>query len=177
MSTSTKTTPINPALIVFGTPKGTRGPRAAWFRAEYADRVTSAAQRQGLATVAVGSNETRAAAGVLKEGQLKVGGQLVMPCVSQEVVNRLRGLIPVLAADTVGTTVPGVQVPASIWDTLKPTDIVLAAWLDKAGDPDGWYEATIMNIQNGVYTLRWLYNGKELLVRLKRQHVALMFPG
>jgi hypothetical protein len=174
MSTSTKTTPITPALIVFGTPKGTRGPRAAWFRAEYAQRARSAAQRQGLAILPVDSNETRAAVGALKEGQLKVGGQLVMPCVSQEIVNRLRGLIP--ATDHVGTTVAGVQVPSSIWDTLKPTDLVLAAHLEK-GQPYGWFEAIILKIENGTYTLRWADYPKDGLIRLQRQHIALMFPG
>jgi hypothetical protein len=36
MKTSTTTAPVPPTLIVFGTPKGATEPRAAWFRAEYA---------------------------------------------------------------------------------------------------------------------------------------------
>ena len=94
MSTTNNTKLAVPALIVFGTPKGAKAPHAAWFRAAYAARVVTAARRQALSTIAVESNETRAVAATLKEGQLKAGGQLVMPCVSQDMLNQLRRLMP-----------------------------------------------------------------------------------
>ena len=64
-----------------------------------------------------------------------------------------------------------------MWDTLKPADLVLAAELDKNGEPDGWYEATIMKIEDGVYTVRWFYAPELGFIRLQRQHIALMYPG
>ena len=113
MSTTNNTKPIMPALIVFGTPKGAKAPHAAWFRAAYAARVVTAARRQALWTVVVESNETRAVAATLKEGQLKAGGQLVMPCVSQDVLSRLRRLMPQplvgSAASPAGATTPPCQ--------------------------------------------------------------------
>jgi hypothetical protein len=183
MSTTKDTMSTEPALIVFGTPKGARSPHAAWFRAAYVNRVSVAAQRQGLATIAVETDATRAAAATLKEGQLKAGGQLVMPCVTQEMLNRLNGLVPKPrpspAEGPVSPATAGVQVPVSVWDKLKPTDLVLAADLDKAGEPNGWYEANIMKIEDGIYTVRWYheYEGEPRIVRRERQHIALMYPG
>jgi hypothetical protein len=181
MSTTKDTKPNGPALIAFGTPKGAKAPHAAWFRTGYADRAASAARRHGLATIRVESAGTQAVAALLKEGQLKAGGQLVMPCVSQDTLNRLRALVPVPSAppgnSPGGSVTAGVQVPVSVWDTLKPSDLVLAADLDKNGEADGWYEATIMKIENGVYVVRWYYEPTMPFVRLQRQHIALMYPG
>jgi hypothetical protein len=181
MSTTNNTKSTEPELIVFGMPKGARSPHAAWFRASYANRVTVAAQRQGLATLTVESDATRAAAALLKEGELKAGGQLVMPCVSQEALNRLNSLLPkppaTSAESSAKPVTAGVQVPVSVWDKLKPADLVLAAALDKNGEPYGWYEATIMKVENGIYTLRWYYEPEAGFVRLQRQHIALMCPG
>jgi hypothetical protein len=173
MSTSsTKTTPpVSPALIVLGTPAGVKEPQAAWFRAEYAERAKSAALRQGLSTILVTSNDTRAAAAMLKEGQMKAGGQLMMPSVSEKTISRLRGFV------VAASVKPGVQVPESVWDNMKPSDLVLAAELDKNGEPEGWYEATIMQIENGIYTVRWLYAPELGFLRLQRKHIAVMFPG
>ena len=142
-----------------------------------------AAQRQGLATITVESDATRAAAASLKEGELKAGGQLVMPCVTQEVLTRLNSLLPKPPASSAESSAnpvtAGVQVPVSVWDKLKPTDLVLAADLDKAGEPNGWYEANIMKIEDGIYTVRWYqeYEGEPRIVRRQRQHIALMYPG
>jgi hypothetical protein len=181
MGTSTSNAKSNaPALIVFGTPVGTKEPHAAWFRAEYAERAKLAAQRDGLTSLSVNSSDTRAAAQTLKEGQLKAGGQLAMPSISQETMARLRTLatnVPVTPGNPFSKTAPGVQAPVSVWDKLKPADLVLAAFLDKAGEPDGWYEATIMKIENGTFTVRWYYEPKSGFVRLQRQHIAIMFPG
>lgn len=180
MSTTNNTKSTEPELIAFGMPKGARSPHAAWFRGSYANRVTVAAQRQGLATLTVETDATRAAAASLKEGQLKAGGQLVMPCVSQELLKRLNGLLPKppasSAAGLSSPTSAGVQVPVSVWETLKITDVVLAAHLEQ-GVPDGWYEAIIMKIDRGIYTLRWADYPEDGLVRLQRQHIALMYPG
>jgi hypothetical protein len=73
-------------------------------------------------------------------------------------------------------TIAGVQVPASVWDTLKPTEVVLAAQLEN-GVPDGWYEAIIMKIDGGTFTLRWADYPRDPIVRVQRQHIALMYPG
>jgi hypothetical protein len=75
--------------------------------------------------------------------------------------------------------IAGVQVPVSVWDKLKPTDLVLAADLDKASEPNGWYEASIMKIEEGIYTVRWYqeYEGEPRIVRRQRQYIALMYPG
>jgi hypothetical protein len=180
MSTTNNTKSTMPALIVFGTPKGAKAPHAAWFRAAYAARVVTAARRQALTTIAVESNETRAVAATLKEGQLKAGGQLTMPCVSQDMLSQLRRLMPQppgsSAPSPTGSTIAGVQVPFAVWDTLKPTDVVLAAHLEN-GVPDGWYEAIILKIEGGTFTLRWADYPEDGLVRLRRQHIALMYPG
>jgi hypothetical protein len=182
MSTTTKNhKPAAPTLIVFGTPKGARAPHGAWFPAPYAERAQLAAHRQNLATVAVETEDARAAAALLKEGQLKAGGQLIMPCISQELLNRLRRLVPATPPSSppngrAGPTTPGVKVPAALWDTLKVTDVVLAAHLDN-GLPDGWYEAVIMKIEGGIFTARWADYPEDGLVRLQRQHIALMYPG
>jgi hypothetical protein len=181
MSTTKDTKPIVATLIVFGTPKGAKAPHAVWFRTGYTDRAASAARRHGLATIRVESAATRAVAATLKEGELKAGGQLVMPCVTQDTLNRLRALVPVPPEtpgnSPGGSVTVGVQVPVAVWDTLKPCDLVLAADLDKNGEPDGWYEATIMKIENGVYVVRWYYEPTMPFVRLRRQHIALMYPG
>ena len=165
---------------MFGTPKGAKAPHAAWFRAAYAARVVTAARRQALTAIAVELNETRAVAATLKEGQLKAGGQLTMPCVSQDMLNQLRRLMPQPPGSSApspnGATTAGVQVPVSVWDTLKLTDVVLAANLEN-GVPEGWYEAIIMKIEGDTFTLRWADYPREALVRLQRQHIALMYPG
>jgi hypothetical protein len=161
-------------------PKGAKAPHAAWFRAAYAERARTAAKRQGLTALPVESAETRAVAATLKEGQLRAGGQLVMPCVSQNMLNQLQRLTAVPPPNTTGAATgrvtPGVNVPVAVWDTLKITDVVLAAHLEK-GVPDGWYEAVIMKIENGVFTLRWVDYPDHGLVRLPRQYLALMYPG
>jgi hypothetical protein len=130
--------------------------------------------------VAVDTDDTRAAAKALNEGQLKAGGRLVMPSVSHEMLDRLRGLIAAVASDIAGghtnPTVPGPQVPTSCWDALKPTDIVLAAYFE-AGEIEGWWEAVIINIQSDTYTVRWVSEPKSAPVRVQRKHIALMFPG
>jgi hypothetical protein len=180
MSSSKTGNTTVPTLIVFGMPKGAKAPHAAWFRSAYAERARTVAKRQGLTALSVESAEARAVAATLKEGQLKAGGQLVMPCVSQDMLNTLRRLPPVppasAAALAPGRVTPGVNVPVAIWDTLKVTDVVLAAHLEK-GVPDGWYEAVIMKIENDVFTLRWADYPQDGLVRLPRQYLALMYPG
>lgn len=182
MVTSTSNGKSNaPALIVFGTPKGTKAPHGAWFPVQYAERSLAAAQQQGLIALPVDSDPSRAAAAQLKEGQLKAGGQLVLPTISPQLLSRLRDLAPQTQTPAQdvrqGSTTPGVQAPAALWNTLKPTDVVLAAFLDRSGEPDGWYEATIMKVENGIYTLRWLYEPQLGFIKLQRQHIALMFPG
>lgn len=180
MSTTTKNGRSNdPALIVFGMPKGARAPHAAWFSGTYANRAKVAADQHGLSTLTVGSQVTRAVAATLKEGQLKAGGQLVTPCVTEGMLHQLRSVIPqplpgsTLAANNSG--VARVQVPATVWDALKPNDLVLAADLDKSGVPDGWYEAVIVQVDDGSFTLRWVDYGHEGLVRRQRRHIALMY--
>jgi hypothetical protein len=180
MSSSKNGNATVPALIVFGMPKVAKAPHAAWFRAAYAERARTAAKRQGLTALSVEPAETRAVAATLKEGQLKAGGQLVMPCVSQNMLHQLQRLPPAAPPTTAGAAAgrvtPGVNVPVAIWDTLKITDVVLAAHLEK-GVPDGWYEAVIMKIENGVFTLRWADYPNNGLIRLPRQYLALMYPG
>ena len=181
MSTTTnEIEPNMPALIVFGTPTGTSVPQAAWFRGSYAERAKQASQRHAFRTIPVVTDETRAAAATLSEGQLKPGGQLILRDVTKEVLERLTRLIPVVSAvatpAAAGPTAVAARISSSLWDTLKITDYVLAAHLEN-GEPEGWYEAIIIKIEGPTYTLRWAYAPEEGLIRVQRRHIALMLPG
>jgi hypothetical protein len=165
MNTTTQDTEPNvPALIVFGIPSKGTTPQAAWYRASQVERARQAAQQQGFTAIPVDSDDTRAIAATLNEGQLKAGGQLALSIVPHDVLERLRAL-------TAGT-----GIPMGLWHLLKVTDTVLAADLIN-GEPDAWYEAVIIKIEDGVFTLRWTYAPEEPLFKLKRQHIALMFPN
>lgn len=180
--------PPGPALIVFGVLPSEATPRAGWFPVEQAARAENAARVLGLLFLAIDSGELRTLASTLLEkGNLTSTGQLQLAAVSSEFVSDLvlrhrakhtaslpRGPESGQGGPPLGHR-PRSPIPKSLWDALTLTDVVLAAHLED-GEPAGWWEAVILNVRYGTYTLRWCDYPDEGLFRRQRKHIALLFP-
>lgn len=68
------------------------------------------------------------------------------------------------------------DVPADPWDKLAVGNLVLAADLDKRGEPESWYEAVIVRITPASFILRFRDYPKDGLLARTRKHVALLHP-
>ena len=195
-----------PALIVFGINQPVGCPQAAWFRAAHVKRVYATAQRIGFSSIAVDSEERRAFAAKLEEGQLLAGRKLLLPAITDELYQQLSNLIadkataaedrapkeqepestPKADAETgphpPSEPEPSAEAPAATtvtaaaWSTLTPGTRVLALYLDKRGNPEGWWEAEVVHIREGVFFLTWCDEPEAGVVMRHRDQIALMLP-
>jgi hypothetical protein len=193
-----------PALIVFGFNKALGCPQAAWFSASLVKRVYAAAQRIGLSNAAVDSEERRGLAAKLSEGQLLSGGKLLLPAIEDQLYQQLQGLLvkqpaaaearapangePDAAAkpgdlpnvqeptELAPPTEAAVPVTAAAWNAITPGTRVLALYLDKRGNPDGWWEADVVHIRRGVFFVTWSDDPDAGVVMRQRDQIALILP-
>lgn len=63
-----------------------------------------------------------------------------------------------------------------LWDALAVGDVVLAADLDKKGEPECWFEAVIVRITPTSFILRFRDYPRDGLLSRTRRHVALLHP-
>ena len=63
------------------------------------------------------------------------------------------------------------------WSRLSVGALVLAADLDKKGEPDCWYEAIIVRITPATFILRFRDYPRDGLLARTRRHVALLHPA
>ena len=195
-----------PALIVFGINQPVGCPQAAWFRAAHMKKVYATAQRIGFSSIAVDSDERRALAAKLSEGQLLSGGKLLLPAINDELYQQLLGLIAdeIIAAEdrapkdgepgftpkADAETAPQsplelepsaeasapTPVTAAAWSALTPGTRVLALYLDKRGNSDGWWEAEIVHIREDVFFLTWCDEPEAGVIMRHREQIALVLP-
>ena len=176
----------DPALIVFGTSSHADKPQAGWFREAYAGRARSAAQRHGLSTITINTDQARAAAAGLAEGKLQVGGRITMPVVGEEVVQHLRTLLPIepITSETIARTDPeasptvtsAAPVTSAAWDALTVGTVVLSPYFGKRNELEGWWEATIVDIKGEKFFLSWRDEPELGVFQRLRHHIALLPP-
>jgi hypothetical protein len=189
-----------PALIVFGFNQPIGSAQAAWFRAAHVKKVYTVAQRIGFSSIAVDSDERRELAAKLEAGQLLSGGKLLLPAIADELYQQLLGFVAdqVIAAEADASTAeePGptpsadseappqsptemhaaAPVTAAAWSTLTAGTRVLALYLDKRGNPEGWWEAEIVHVKGGRFFITWCDEPNSGVVIRDREQIALMLP-
>ena len=181
-----------PALILFGKKKAKR-PIAVWFRAKDADLAQWVARRQRLSMIRADTTPARGMIKSLPEWQFEDDGPAVVPIVKQELYDQLQafaaeqsafdgppaeGETPVLSDQGVGPASDTrlAQLGDQLWDELATGRLVLAAELDRKGQPDGWSEAVILAIQPRGYILHWRDFPEDGLIWRPRQLIALLYP-
>jgi hypothetical protein len=70
------------------------------------------------------------------------------------------------------TALPTISV--DLWRQLKPGSLVLAAAFDEQDNLDGWWEAVIVRIDDGV--VRWRDYPKEPVASSSHEYIALLHP-
>lgn len=65
----------------------------------------------------------------------------------------------------------------SLWDGLTVGHVVLAPEFDRQGEPDDWYAAVILAVDEGTYILHWRNYPEQGLVKRERRHIALLHPA
>jgi hypothetical protein len=78
-----------PALLVYGKPTSPDLPQASWFRAEYRQAVTAAAQTLKFSVIDIKSDAERALIVGVHEGVLKGSGRMIVGSVTSEAYRRI----------------------------------------------------------------------------------------
>lgn len=178
------------ALVLFGVLSYRKTPVGAWFRSEDAAVARWIARHEHLTLFAPTTDAARTVAGLLKEWQLKGNGRPDLPSISGSVWENLRSLAaapseadgePAEAegpsADDDATAAARARDADALWNSLVVHSVVLARYLDSDGDDCGWWEAVILAIHDGVYTLAWTDEPESGLFRRRLHELALTHPG
>jgi len=184
-ATNDKESQADAAVIVFGTARGARLPQAGWFRAKDRDAAAAFAVKFGLSVLAVDTDTVRDLIPQVREAQLKLGQDPLIPPIDGTLLQRLTALHREAIKRTAGLKVPVLGGSSAVapppperarWDALRVGDLVLAADLDPDGSPDGWFEAVITAIDGDIFHVRFRDYPEEGIAKLGRRHIALLYP-
>ena len=171
-----------PALIVFGRIRGSKVDQAAVFLKKDADAAKKAAADAGLSSLEVQTEEHRHAAAALPEGAINAHGRFSLSPASPEIIAELDRLLKAATGQEV-TSAGGAKsetalptISADLWRQLKPGSLVLAAAFDEQDNLAGWWEATIVRVDDGEFLVRWRDYPKEPVASRSHEYIALLHP-
>jgi hypothetical protein len=175
--------PADIALVVFGT-KG-RQSHASRFGVEAAQSAQEAARAMGMATLRITSPAQLAVARRLPKGTVSAKGRTSLPLVAPALYNKLLAIAgtdsPPPTPPSQPATEPGKKPPIANdakrdefggWTGLQKNAVVLAT----ESPDEGWWEATVVHVNDTILTLRWRdYPSLPQFQRTLTQ-VALLHP-
>lgn len=178
----------NAPLVIFGLGEDKK-PRAARFDPAQGEAVRKAAALMGLRVGVPKTPEASELTNKLAVGQLYASGRGLTPLVKPDLYAKLiekLDLEPVTVASPPKGTNAAPATPAKAaeapqtalggaWAVLKVGDKVIAP--ERRPQEDGWWPGVITAINKDRITLRFLDAPKQPPVTLKRQAVALLYPG
>lgn len=157
---------IEPAVIVFGMNENAI-PQAAWFPESEAALAIKAAGLMQLRAARIASDEHRALAKELRQGQVYAHSRTFAPIVNETLYGRLFELCG--EAPVQDLSLP---LPAS-FDVVEAGSLVLALDGDTEG---GWWEAVVVGFKDDLLQLRWRYEPRNASFIRTRQQIAMLHP-
>jgi hypothetical protein len=175
-------------LVLFGIDN--RGkPKGARFGREHASLAIKAATQLQLNVLA--SNDPKVAEIVarLPVGRVHATGRTFVPFIRRDLYDRLVAAAPngnlhqpstPPPSGASGNAAGGSRPPGSApnlprnWHDISVGDVVLAQEQDPE---DGWYEATVIEVNGDMLTLRWRDYPRERKLVRHRLRVGLRYPG
>lgn len=167
MTNSTYALPVS-ALIAFGRDEKRR-PRGAWF-SQPNDKLLAALLEMRCQVLSSVPKALAELARKLPEGRLLSSGKVVMPSIqkdlhekisaacAKEKINKTDSLNERLLPDGERSAgAPRESGGSQYWNTLRAGDVVLAPF----GPDEGWWEATVIERENNVLTLKYRDHPKE----------------
>jgi hypothetical protein len=178
-----------PLSVVFGIPRGGKMPVGARFSAADAEVARWIAHHHGLDLLQATSAPAAELAALLREWQLRANGAPILPVISLTVWENLRSLLPNVAVDR---AIPGASeasaadperaaqrlaMAEAMWSALAVNDVVLTLEYDRRKAVEGWWEAVILAIADGVYTTCWLDDPETGFRKRKLTELAPLHPS
>lgn len=172
-----------PTFIVFGRFPNSKFDQAATFLKKDAEAAKKAALDAGLSCLDVQTEADRKMASALPQGVINTQGRFSLSPASPKVIAELARLSKATAgnaatsADTnckAGTASP--MISSDLWQQLKPGSLVLAAGFDESDNLTGWWEATILRIDDGEFLVRWRDEPSLPAASRSQEYIALLHP-
>jgi hypothetical protein len=170
-------------LVAFGVPRSAKRPIAGRFGPHEAGIAHWLARQRGLGLLAANTEPARQVAAHVPPWQLQPDGTPVLAPITHILWQDLRNLAPseptALApprsADGEGSA-ELLACAEALWAAIGVGDVVLAAELDSAGKPDGWWEAVVLGGDGDAFTLAWRDYHEQGLIKRLRLDLALLYP-
>jgi hypothetical protein len=170
-------------LVAFGVPRGAKRPIAGRFGPGEFGIAHWLARQRGLGLLAANTEPARQVAAQVPPWQLQPDGTPVLASITHILWQDLRNLAPSdpaalappRAANGMGSAELTAQAEA-LWAAIGVGDVVLAAELDSAGKPDGWWEAVVLAGEGDAFTLAWRDYPEQGLIKRLRRDLALLYP-
>ena len=169
-----------PALIVFGRIRGSKVDQAAVFLKKDTEAAKKAALDAGLSSLEVTTEEHQRVAATLPEGAINAQGRFSLSPASPEIIAELERLLKAAtgqeatSARSAKSETASATISADLWRQLKPGALVLAACFDEQDNLAGWWEATIVRVDDGEFLVRWRDYPKEARVSRSHEYIALL---
>lgn len=157
------------ALIAFGRDEKQR-PRGAWF-AQPSDKLLAALSAMRCQVLSSVPKALGDLAGKLPEGRLLSSGKVVLPSIRKDLHEKISAASAKENFNELTETLNERLLPeagkgagareenglSQHWDDLRTGDVVLAPF----GPDEGWWEATVIERENSVVTLKYRDHPKE----------------
>jgi hypothetical protein len=156
-------------LVAFGVPRGAKRPIAGRFGPGEFGIAHWLARQRGLGLLAANTEPARQVAAQVPPWQLQPDGTPVLASITHILWQDLRNLAPSGSAELTAQA-------EALWAAIGVGDVVLAAELDSAGKPDGWWEAVVLAGEGDAFTLAWRDYPEQGLIKRLRRDLALLYP-
>jgi hypothetical protein len=174
-------------LVLFGIDN--RGkPKGARFGREHASLAIKAATQLQLNVLASNDPKVAEIAARLPVGRVHATGRTFVPFIRRDLYDRLVAAAPkgnfhqpltppasATSGNAAGSKPPGSSSPnlPRNWHEIGLGDLVVA----QQSLEDGWYEATVIEVDGDMLTLRWRDYPRERKLVRHRLRVGLRYPG
>ena len=181
--------PVVPVSAVFGIPRGGKMPVGARFSAADIEVARWIAHHHGLDFLQATSAPAAELAALLREWQLRANGAPILPVISLTVWENLRSLLPTGTVDRTNPAASEASVADperaaqrlatadAMWSALAVNEVVLTLEYDRRKAVEGWWEAVILAIADGVYTTCWLDDPETGFRKRKLTELAPLHPS
>jgi hypothetical protein len=186
-SHSSSKAPVH-AVVLFGVDQHGK-PTAARFPEGQARLAAKAAEQLHLRVLTVANPAVAELAATLPVGRIHASGKGFVPNVRGDLYAKLLAM----AGPPAQVTQPAAQTPGRAqsncgaaktkksahdclprdWDAIAPGHLVVA----QQSLEDGWYEATVLEQNGDMFTLRWLDYPRERRFARHRRSLGLLFPN
>ena len=161
-------------------------PKGARFGKDYADLAIKAATQLQLRVLVSNDPKVADLATQLPVGRVHATGRTFVPFIRRDLYDKLVAAAPngnghptsppaSGSSDAAGAKPPGGSSPnlPKTWQEISLGDLVVA----QEGPEDGWYEATVAEVNGDMLTLRWRDYPRERKIVRHRQRLGLPHPG